>query len=81
MKSLKSANWLDRSEFWMAAAPLLIAHVLLDVITLSSGLRLGRLDAVIILWLAVRLAGRCNDIGWLARIGPTFMIATMLVLS
>jgi hypothetical protein len=76
---MKSFKRLDRSTFWMWAVPLLIAHVLLNVVTLSGGQGLGGLDTVVILWLAFRLAGRFYDIGWPAWTGPLFMIATMLV--
>ena len=80
MKTLTSPKRLNRSEFWMWAIPLLIAHVVLNAMASSGATGVGSVDTLVIIWLAVRLAGRFYDIGWPAWIGPSFMIVTMLVL-
>jgi uncharacterized membrane protein YhaH (DUF805 family) len=76
---LKSLHRLDRRSYWMWTIPLLAGHGFLSI-AMVNGVKLLSFDTWLILLLAAVLARRSRDIGWPIRIGPSFLIITMLVL-
>jgi hypothetical protein len=73
----ESLQRLDRPSYWMRVLLICAGLGLLSIAKLS-GVQLPPLDFVLILFLAVALAGRFRDIGWPAWIGASFPIATMV---
>ena len=77
----KVAKRLDRPSYWKWTVPLVAGHVFLSLLVVGGVAKsLGSVDTLIIVFLARTLAWRFRDIGWPGWIGPTILIATMLVL-
>ncbi|GLH80662.1 hypothetical protein SSBR45G_55710 [Bradyrhizobium sp. SSBR45G] len=67
---------LDRAAFWPWAVLLVLAHMLLTFATMS-GAKLGGLDLLVVIALALVVGARFRDIGWPAWMGISFMLLTM----
>jgi len=87
----KSPKRLDRPSFWKWAIPLVLGSWFLSILPLggvarsvglnsavSVGLTVALARLVLIVLLALALARRFRDIGWLAWIGSTILLVTML---
>jgi hypothetical protein len=70
---------VDRPAFWMWTVPLVLGHVLLNVLIANgSAGPFGAADTVIVVYLARTLGWRFRDIGWPVWIGPTILLVTMI---
>jgi len=69
---------LDRAAFWPWAVCLMLGHILLALATMS-GAKLGALDTLVVIALALAIGARFRDIGWPQWTGVTFVLLTMLV--
>jgi len=75
---LKVPGVLNRAAFWPWAICLVLGHVLLTLATIS-GAKLGALDSLVVIALALAVGARFRDIGWPAWIGVSFILLTMVV--
>ncbi len=69
---------LNRAAFWPWATCLVLGHILLTLATIS-GAKLGALDSLVVIALALAVGARFRDIGWPQWTGVTFVVLTMLV--